>query len=320
MHARKSVSILINWAKLPHRGSFEECVSGRRRRRYIAPMTQETVPEIFTYLAYRRFLNDWFAQKKSVNPRFSHRLFARRAQVRSPSLLKEVIAGRRNLTSTTIQGFAQAMNLREEEALFFTDLVHLDQAKGSEGKNTAWERVAASRRFRSARPIEGAMVRDLSTWYYPATRELAHRDDFCDDPQWVASQLIPKITPSQAQEALDTLHELGMLVEADGKTGPADVSLATPHEAGVNGMAVHNYHQAMLERAQFAMQTVPAEERHLCALTVAIPSEMVAKLKSELDSFQERLLNLCDEHARQSERVYQVNFQMFPLSRDPGGA
>lgn len=176
-----------------------------------------------------------------------------------------------------------------------------------------WERIAASRRFRSARPIDASMVRYLSHWYYPAVRELAWRDDFVADPAWIAARMLLKITAGQAKDALQTLQELKMLVELDGRLRPQDVSLATPHQ--LLDMGAHNYHRQMLERAHEAVTTIAPEERHLCGVTVAIPQALVPQLKAELDAFQERLLHLCDEHVADAQQVVQINHQLIPLSR-----
>ena len=268
--------------------------------------------DIYQYLSYRQYLDDWFQAQKAADERFSHRLFARRAGVRSPSLLKEVINGRRNLTPNTVPGFAKALRLRGESAEFFRSLVQLDQADTHAEKNEAWERVAASRRFRQARPIDGGMVRVLSNWYYLAIRELAQCRDFVATPEAVAQRLQPRITVAQAREALDTLFELGMLVERGGRVVAADVSIATPHE--VLGVAAQNYHRGMLERAAESMETVDRERRHLLGVTVAIPREMVPTLKAELDAFQERLMHLCDERVADADAVYQINLQLVPLS------
>ena len=275
-------------------------------------MKRGPVPDIFAYLSYRKYLDDWFHARKEADTRYSHRLFARRAGVRSPSLLKEVVAGRRNLSPVAVDGFLAALALPDEEAQFFRHLVQLEQARNEAEKNQAWEYIASSVRFRSARRIEGAMFRYLSTWYFPAIRELALCDSFVGEPAWIADQLLPKITEEEARVALDTLIELGMLVRNGDSLQPAEVSVATPHE--VAGLAVHNYHRQMLKRAAECIELVDPDERHLTAVTVAIPRSLVPTLKAELDAMQERLLHLCDERAEDAERVYQVNLQLVPLS------
>ena len=271
--------------------------------------------DVFQYLSFRAYLDDWFDAQKRADDRYSHRLFARRAGVRSPSLFNEIVAGKRNLTASNRDGFIRALGLGREEGVFFSDLVELDQAATEDDKNAAWERVAASRRFRSARPIEGGMFAYLSNWYYPATRELALRADFVADPDWVANRLRPSISRTQARDALKTLLALGMLQEIDGVVRPVDVSVATANE--VAGLALHNYHRQMLQRAQDSIVGTLAPERHLLGVTVAVPTSLVGRLKAELDAVQERLLHLCDEHSSQAERVYQLQLCLFPLSSDP---
>ncbi|MCB9765756.1 MAG: TIGR02147 family protein [Alphaproteobacteria bacterium] len=278
-------------------------------------MRSGPTPEVYAYLSYRDFLGDWYDARKAADARFSHRFFARRAGVRSPSLLNEVIAGRRNLTPITVEGFIQALGLDDEAAAFFRDLVLMDQATTEEERDDAWTRVAASRRFRNARPIDASVARYLTTWYTPAIREMALRSDFQADPAWIAPRMLPPITPEQAREALDTLLELGLLVEEDGHTRPAEVSLATPHE--VAKIIARRYHLQMLDRARDALDNARAEERHFLGVTVAIPVALVDTLKGELDRFQERLLHLCDEQAAGAERVYQLNLNLVPLSQDP---
>lgn len=268
--------------------------------------------DVFQYVDYRRYLQEWFEAQKKVDDRFSHRHFARKAGVRSPSLLKEVVAGRRNLSSTTLEGFMQACRLKGEAASFFRSLVQFDQADNEEEKREAWLLISASRRFRSARPIDSAMMEYLSHWFIPAIRELALCGDLLDDPAAVARRLHPVISVSEARLALTTLKDLGMLQLEGEFLRARDVSVATAHE--LTGYGVESYHRQMLTRAIDSIGGVPQEQRHVLGLTVAIPESLMPTLKAELDALQERLLHLCDEQAQGAERVYQVNLNVIPLS------
>lgn len=275
---------------------------------------QSTIPTpvVYDYLDYRLFLKDWFAAKKVSNPRFSHRMFARRAGQKSPSLLHAIMAGTRNLTPTTTEGFVTALDLSPSDAIFFRLLVALGQAEGDTERNAVWEGIASTRRFRDARKIEGDGFAYLSSWYFPAIRELAHRPDFSDDPEWIGRTLRPKISAAKAKRAVESLLDMGLLVREGGKMRPAEASVVTPHE--VLGLAVHNYHKSMLERAHEAIDAFDPEERHLGGVTVAVPRALVPRLKQEIAAFQERVMNLCDTAPEDKDRVYQFNLQLFPLS------
>lgn len=273
----------------------------------------DAAPSVYAYLDHRLFLQDWFSWKKAKNPRFSHRMFARLAGQRSPSLLLLVSRGERNLTPRTAAAFCKAMDLGEEESAFFHLLVSLDEARTPVERNDIFARIAASRHFQAARPIEGDGFRYLSHWYIPAVRELATCPGFRADPAWIAGAMHPPITPAEAQLALDVLTGLGMIqVHLDGHAEVREVTVKTPHE--VAGLAVHNYHQQMIQRAGDAITGVRSAERHLGAVTVAVPHARFAELKRELISFQERLLDLCDSLADPRDRVYQLNLQLFPLT------
>ncbi|HHO50925.1 MAG TPA: TIGR02147 family protein [Deltaproteobacteria bacterium] len=274
------------------------------------------MPDLFQYLSYRTYLDDWFRWKKSQNPRFSHRLFARRAGLSSPSLLSNVISGRRNLTPRSAEAFCHAMSLSAEASEFFQDLVRLDRARTPAERNRIWERISATRRFRDARRIEGDGFRYLSSWHYAALRELTSIEGFREDPAWIARTLRPRITVPQAREALATLWSLGLLSrDEDGEVRPTEATVATASE--VQGLAVHNFHMSMLELARSAITDFKPEERFIAGVTVSVPGSRIDQLKAELRGFMERVMDLCDEG--KGERVYQVNVQLFPLTETLSG-
>lgn len=277
-------------------------------------MTQDPPPpSVFAYLDHRRFLDDWFTWKKSVNARYSHRQFARAAGTSSPSLLKHIIDGDRNLTSNTLPGFCKAMRLDREQAAFMGLLVDLDRAETAEERNAVMRRIQGTRHFQTARPLEGEGFRYLSTWYLPAIRELALCPGFRPDPAWVARQVRPRITEAEARDALDTLQTLGLLsVRDDGTVQVHDVTVVTPKEVSI--LAVGNYHTEMLERASASVEAIRADERHLLAITVAIPSSLVPELKQRMNRMFEELLETCDGATAEPDTVYQIGAQCFPLA------
>ncbi len=275
-------------------------------------------PEIYSYLDYRKYLQDWFDTKKADNGRYSHRVFARHAGLSSPALLANVIAGRRNLTTSSQAAFVQALRLGPAQAKFFGYLVDLDQSKTTDKRNEAWSQISATRRFREARRLEGESVDYLSNWQYPAIRELAGCAGFQADPAWIAQTLRPSITEPQARRALAALVHMGMLqIDPDGTTHLTDATVVTPME--VAGLAAHNYHHGMLERAQGAITGFVPAHRYLGGVTVAVPEALIDTLKDELKAVQARLLDMCDSAEAPSDRVMQINLQLFPLSSTTTG-
>jgi uncharacterized protein (TIGR02147 family) len=269
---------------------------------------------IYRYLSYRRFLEDWFAHKKERNPRYSHRAFSKRCKQKSPSFLKDVISGRRNITAIQEPIIIKILALDEDEKSYFQDLLTIEQSKDITQQDRAFERIAAARRYHGAQRIEGESYRYLSRWYCPAIRELANRKDFRPDPDWIKNQLRPKITKVQAQEALQILTDLGMLIiHEDGTIENREGSFATPKQ--VEGLAVHNYHKEMLSLAKEGIGRFNPTERHFLALTVSVQKDLIPELKNQLNEMATRLFDLCENESTDPEQVVQVQLHFFPLSK-----
>jgi uncharacterized protein (TIGR02147 family) len=270
------------------------------------------LPSVYEYTDYRAFLRDHFAASKAAKAFYSHRYFARKAGFATSNFVKLVMDGKRNLGPQALEGVVKALQLGRDEAAFFGDLVALDQAESLADRNRAFDRVAANRRFRHARKLEGPLFEYLRHWYFPAVRELSARADFVEEPRWIAQQILPAITAKQAKAALETLERLGLLVrDAAGRLVRGEPSLTTGHE--VRSVVVPAYHRQMIEQAGGSVDRVPPEERDVSALTVCIKQESLEELKGRIRRFREDLLELCDRES-EPERVYQLCVQLFPLS------
>jgi uncharacterized protein (TIGR02147 family) len=274
---------------------------------------KEVGVSVYDFLDHRAYLAAYYTTAKRTRPSFSFRLFSKLAGLRSPNFLKLVIDGERNLGADSVGRFAEALGLEGADAEFFADLVAFGQAQTLAEKNRAFERIAASRRFRAARRLDGELFAYFSHWYNPAIRELAGRDDFQEEPRWIAAQLRPRVSATEAAEAMKLLLSLGLLVR-DPKTGRVvrgEPTLTTEHEVRSLGAAA--FHRQMLEQAAQSIDTVPRELRDLAALTVCVSGETATLVKQRIHQFREALTELCDADTRGST-VYQLNVQWFPLS------
>lgn len=273
-----------------------------------------SLPNVFDHLDYRRYLGEWMKAKQAINPKYSHRVFARRAGYKNPSLLGLIVKGQRNLTDALLPGFLATLDLNRDERSYFRTLLELDRATSPEDRTRLVEQLGARRQFLGARRLEDEGFRYISRWYYPAIRELAGRPDFRLDAKWVARRLRPKVSVTRVREALDVLLDIGMIeATPDGGARQTEKAIATAHE--VHSLAVHNYHRGMCELALIALEQTDSAERHFGAVTALVAPSLLPKLKQEIGQFQERIANLCDESAESGEIAVQVNLQLFPLSK-----
>lgn len=269
---------------------------------------------MFEYLDGREFLRDYYAHQKEHEYGFSYRVLARRAGCKSTNFPHLVMQGKRNLSRDSAIRFAEACGLEGGEVEYFSDLVAFNQAKSQREKEHWYQSLTKHSQFRRVHRLTEAQASYFSHWYIPAIRELAARDDFVADPGWLSQVLVPSITAAQAKRALKILRVLGLLSQGvDGKIRPAQGLVSS---GGPLGHHLVKFHRAMLARASSAIELVPREEREISSLTLCVSQERMLQLKEEIRAFRKHLLQTAEAEDR-PERVVQIGFQLFPLSRLP---
>jgi uncharacterized protein (TIGR02147 family) len=71
-----------------------------------------------------------------------------------------------------------------------------------------------------------------------------------------------------------------------------------------------------MDLARIAMDTAEPEERDLSCLIVALPDSGFQTLKTEIQAFRKKLMRMADGMTAPN-RIYHINFQFFPTSRNP---
>jgi uncharacterized protein (TIGR02147 family) len=275
-------------------------------------VSRRAAVDVFAFRDYRQFLRAYYDAGKAGGQAVTLRAFSKRAGLRSPNYLKLVMDGTRNLTQPMAARFADAAGLRAEAAEYFCELVAFNQAKTAADRGRAYERLRRFPRYRKVYKLDAAQESYHSSWYLPALRELIAHKDFKDDPRWIAKQLMPAISPREAERALATLLELGLVErDANDRLVQRDPLVTTPD--GPLGHHVVSYHRSMLERAAAALDAVPRDEREIAALTLCLSGAQIDELKQRLERFREELLQLYTA-GPDASRIVQVNLQMFPLS------
>jgi len=270
--------------------------------------------DVFEYRDYRAFLRDVYKARKQTEYGFSYRAFAKRAGLSAPNYLKLVAEGQRNLTAEMAGRFAAALGLTGEASGYFCDLVAFNQASTAPERERCYQRLQSYRRYRNSFRLDAAHAAYHSEWYIPAIRELAACRGFREDPKWIARRLRPSISARQAQQALAVLGELGLLVrDAAGALVQHRPVLSTGDDHPL-GHHIVTFHRTMLERAAEALDSVPRDEREIAALTVGLDAERFQQFKQRLYELRQELL-LLGTAGGEPDRVVQINFQMFPLSR-----
>ncbi len=266
------------------------------------------------FIDYRRFLEHYYREQKRTSRQFSFRWFAKQAGIASPSFLKFVIDGKRNLTSPMIEKFCQAMRLDAREAKFFSHLVGFNQAKTARDKQ---EHYAVLRSLGS--PVQEEIIRGrnfeyFERWHTPIVREVACLRRFGEDWESLGRAVAPPISPAEARTAVETLLGLGLLEKrGDGSYRQTKPGLAA--DESLTSMPVRAFHGIMLEHAKRALHEFGKHERNQSSLIMGLSASAYSALTEEIGAFKDRVKRLVHNDA-DCTRVYQFSLDLFPVSAD----
>jgi uncharacterized protein (TIGR02147 family) len=270
---------------------------------------------IYSYIDYRQFLADFYAEKKKTSRAFSHRYFASKAGVRSPVLLRRVIDGKRNLSDTTILKFAKGLGLDTKETVYFRHLVKFNQASTAAEKQEHYANLREMMNMVGQKTLTPDLYDYFNTWYNPIVRELVCLANFGEDYQALARTVVPDITTAQARKSVELLQRLQLIERKDGGSWELrDKAIAT--ESEVFSLAVRSYNTQMVELARESIERFAQQRRHVSGLTITCSEPMYDLIVAEINAFKERIVTMVNVNPEPYTRVMQLNMQLFPLSKD----
>jgi uncharacterized protein (TIGR02147 family) len=273
---------------------------------------------VFSYIDYRLFLKNYYEGQKKNSRFFSYRYFAQKAGINSPNFLKQVIDSKRNLTALTIDKFIAALKLNEKEAQFFRHLVLFNQAKSVQEKQEHYAVMLSMMHTVKEQRLTAMQHEYYNHWFVPVIRELVSLRDFKGDYKSLAAAVMPPVSIREARFAVKLLKSLGMIEQlSDGSYRQTAAAIVS--DSSVARMAVRSFNREMLRKAEIALNSTPVEERQIYGVTVGVSRECYEVLSAEMAAFRDRVVAIVNRDTG-SDRVYQMNLQLFPLSRqlEPG--
>lgn len=282
---------------------------------YMTEAGGEKTPKILVYLDYRAFLDDYCRWRRSTDPGFSQRTFAREAGLpaSSSSLLPAVIKGRRNLSQNLRVKFAKALDLPERENQYFDLLVQFNQAKGMTEKNFFFLQLS---KFRSSRAhiLHESQFEFFSKWYYGAVRNFFSMETRERNPAVIASRLFPEITPAQVEDAIRLLLDLGMIKRTANGYMVTERHISTPKD--VQAKAARENLLELTRMSMEILEQTPPDQRQYNALMFTVSKQGFGTVKDRIRSFLEELREILDRD-HDEDRIYSLTLQLFPNSRIP---
>ena len=266
---------------------------------------------IFSHTDFRKYLGDYYLARKRADRKFSHRFIQEKVGAGSAGWFADVVKGRTNITGASIIKLAKLIQLRSTETDYFESMVLFGQAGSLEERNRYFQKMLAFKEVR-ADMVGMDRLEFYSKWYHGAIRELLFFVPFRGDYAELARKLSPPIRQADARDSVALLERLGM-VEPNGIGGFRSKDAVLKKDPGFPSVVMANFLKSNMELAIEALDRYSKEERDISALTISLSEEAFGKVKEDIRALRKKMLALTEVDVAPS-KVYQCNFQFFPLS------
>ncbi len=271
---------------------------------------------------YTEIIRAFLDARRRTHPRaWSVRAWSRRLGLRSSGALVNILKRRAVPSPTLARKFATSMELAPAQEDLFRTLVEEERALRAETPDPEHIRVLSTRvaglRIQAGtRLVEDARLRPISFPLWLGIREFVNLFDFREDPAWIRARLQTDVSQSEIAEALRTLESSGLLQrDRDGRLALSERYYDTVRD--VPSATVRRFHDRAARLAQKMLRVAPVERRDYSATFLTLSRARLPELKARIREFRDQLIGEFDTIDGRGDEVYQMNVQLFPLTRSP---
>jgi len=280
-------------------------------------MAEANMINIFNYTDFLSYFEDYYAWQKRDDPSFAYSTIAQKAGFNNKGWAFLLFHGERKISPVNCRKISKALNHSRKEAVYFQLLVEFKQTNELPQKKRLYEKISRMTRhgqgFTRAQLLSKDQYEYYSTWYHSAVRSIIGMYPFKDDYFWLGRMMIPPITTGQAKKSVELLKRLGLVTEGgDKRLTLTTVSVTSGSE--ILGTGLRNFHYECADLAKEAIRKMKRDERNITGLTLGVSKAAYSEICNRVAAFQNELMEIANA-ARDADRVYQINFHLFPLSR-----
>jgi uncharacterized protein (TIGR02147 family) len=266
--------------------------------------------DIFDYLQYQDFLRDHYKSSKNRQRFFSFRYIALKTGL-DASFYVKVLNKQKHISDSAIPKLVDFLRLNKRESEYFAVLVRFNKAKRPEQERMYFEKLLALRN-----PVSKTLDKDkydyFSSWRNVAVWEELKVISFKGNFAGLAARMNPAISPAQAKASVRLLEKLGMVIrEKDGTYRVTDEFVSS--DGVTRAMAVRAFQKEVGLLAANAIERIPKEQRDISTLTLSTSAACLEAIRERLTEVRQEIMELVKKDGA-AEEVYQLNFQIFPLT------
>jgi uncharacterized protein (TIGR02147 family) len=226
--------------------------------------------------------------------------------------LVKVLQGQKNLSYDCASEVAELLKLNKKETEYFKTLILFGKAKSNSEIASYFEKLLHFSETKST-TVDADKYEFYKKWYYSAIREILGFFRFNGDYKALAEMVTPAIKPLEAKKSVELLIRLGLIVKNEnGEFTPASRFITTGEQW--KSIAIRQFQEETIRLASAALDSVPKEERDISTVTVSLSHDGFEEIRELLKQFRRQVFEIAEKE-RNANRAFQVNLQLFPLSK-----
>jgi uncharacterized protein (TIGR02147 family) len=239
------------------------------------------------------------AEIRKKNPQYSTRAYAKKLGM-SSGALTEILNGTRTVSKKIAERISIKLTLDPMER----SNVMKDYITAANKKRVSKEQVE----YLKLSMDQFAM---MSEWYYFAILSMMQTRGFESSVEFVAERL--GLSVPVVEKAIERMNRLGMItISEDGTWTRSKGGHRTTDDLA--NVSIQKNHFQTLELAKKALEEKAVEERDFTSLTLPLDYEDLPEAKQMIRKFQNDLFERFNG-AKQSQEVFRVAMQLFPLTK-----
>lgn len=288
-----------------------------QNKKNLEEKTPPSFPELAGFVNYREFLAAFLTYKQAQKiglRKYSYSDFAAAADLKSPQYLKLIIENKRNLSEEGIEKFAKALGLSKKDSDHFACLVRYNQATTPKERYHHLQKLSIHR---------AANAENLKSphWLKVVVYSICDGIGGAYTASDLQRLLKDRCKIQDLQKCLDEMVEEKALQIIYGSS--PELNLYQKSEAGQNRLS-HDIPLEIIKQIQSDLLFLGLEslfidepsERDLGSFSIALTKAEFETVKFEVRKFRKKLLKdlLILREKSPGDRVYQVQFQVFPVT------
>lgn len=276
-------------------------------------MNHTVFPDIKNYLSIQLYIKDIYDFRKQNDPSFSYTIWSQEIGIKSRSYLRLIITGKRSLTEEMASLFRKHLNLKEQDQQYFDYLVLYSNSKNIDQRNLYGKKLIQIIKKDSGQVEVEAHYDFVSDPQLPKLRTLLSYDSFIGTVESISKTL--DLTEQKTKESLAKLAELNLIEISDQDK---QVWKATHNSVKVSDhagdLALEMFHTQSLNEVLRIQKVTTPQERRFRAIMMAMSDKEYQQFLENFQIFIEEQLSQHDTKTIENRRLYQMNFNLVPIS------